>query len=73
MNTITAQEYMTALKAKYELGASETLFDLPENLQLEFQVEFEKLVNPEAKHFTAVVKSIKADGSTIFTRQSVEI
>lgn len=70
---ITSQEYMAALKAKYELSASETLFDLPENLQLEFQVEFEKLVNPEQKHFTVVVKSIKSDGTTVYTNRAVEI
>lgn len=73
MTAITPQEYMTSLKEKYNLSATETLFDLPENLQLKFQVEFQKLVHPEQKHFTAVVKSINADGLTIFTRQMVLI
>ncbi|WIL00060.1 hypothetical protein [Escherichia phage KK4] len=71
MTAITPQEYMASLKEKYNLSATETLFDLPENLQLKFQVEFQKLIHPEQKHFTAVVKSINADGLTIFTRQIV--
>ncbi|QIN97450.1 hypothetical protein KMB93_gp049 [Citrobacter phage PhiZZ23] len=40
MTAITPQEYMASLKEKYNLSATETLFDLPENLQLKFQVEF---------------------------------
>lgn len=47
MTAITPQEYMTSLKEKYNLSATETLFDLPENLQLKFQVEFQKLIHPE--------------------------
>ncbi|AXC34236.1 hypothetical protein JB75_0222 [Escherichia phage vB_EcoM_JB75] len=49
MTAITPQEYMASLKEKYNLSATETLFDLPENLQLKFQVEFQKISSPRTK------------------------
>ncbi len=72
MNTEIKQELMNDIKVAYGLTEDQTVFDLDEDLQLEFQKEFERAVNPNCKVFQAVIKTITSEGVR-YTRHAVEI
>lgn len=72
MNPEIRQEIMNSLKEYYGLSEDQTLFDLPEDQQILFQKEYERIVNPEIKVIQVIVKSITAAG-TKFERRTVEL
>lgn len=72
MNTEIKQELMNDIKVSYGLTEDQTIFDLDEDLQLEFQKEFERAVNPTCKAFQAIIKTITSEGVK-YTRHAVEI
>ena len=72
MNTEIKQELMNHLKNNYGLTEDQTVFDLDEESQLEFQKEFEKAVNPTRRVFQAIIKTITSQGEK-YTRHAVEI
>lgn len=72
MNTEIKQELMNDIKTSYGLTEDQTVFDLDEELQLEFQKEFERAVNPDRRVFQAIVKTITSEGVK-YTRHAVEI
>ncbi|AUE22924.1 hypothetical protein FDI95_gp051 [Citrobacter phage CF1 ERZ-2017] len=66
------QEIMKSMKIAYGLSHDQTLFDLDEKEQLEFQKEFEKATNPDYKVFQAIIKTCTSSGVK-YTRYTVEI
>ena len=61
------------LKQTYGLSSDQLVFDLPEDKQIEFQKEFQRLVYPHQRTFQAVIKTTNKDDKSVISRLTVEI
>ncbi|CAL1641150.1 hypothetical protein R1Y08_000088 [Escherichia coli] len=61
------------LKQTYGLSSTQLVFDLPEDKQIEFQKEFQRLVYPRQRAFHAIIKTTNTDGKSVISRRTIEI
>ncbi|AWD92156.1 hypothetical protein KNT86_gp229 [Enterobacteria phage vB_EcoM_IME341] len=61
------------LKEVYGLSTTQTVFDLSEELQIEFQKDLQKLLHPGQQVFQAMIKTKDEDGNSTIKRQTIEI
>ncbi|WPJ70700.1 hypothetical protein [Escherichia phage vB-Eco-KMB22] len=61
------------LKHTYGLSSTQLVFDLPEDKQIEFQKEFQRLVYPRQRAFHAIIKTTNKDGKSVISRRTIEI
>ncbi|AYR03840.1 hypothetical protein [Escherichia phage MLF4] len=61
------------LKQTYGLSSTQLVFDLPEDKQIEFQKEFQRLVYPRQRVFHAIIKTTNKDGKSVISRRTIEI
>ncbi|ELF3488339.1 hypothetical protein RNE05_003945 [Escherichia coli] len=61
------------LKQTYGLSSTQLVFDLPEDKQIEFQKEFQRLVYLRQRAFHAIIKTTNKDGKSVISRRTIEI
>ncbi len=61
------------LKEVYGLSPTQTIFDLSEELQIEFQKELNKLLHPGQRVFQAMVRTKDETGNPTIERRTIEI
>ncbi|AIZ02105.1 hypothetical protein VR20_047 [Escherichia phage vB_EcoM_VR20] len=61
------------LKEVYGLFPTQTIFDLSEELQIEFQKELNKLLHPGQRVFQAMVRTKDENGNPTIERRTIEI
>ena len=61
------------LKEIYGLSPTQTIFDLSEELQIEFQKELNKLLHPGQRVFQAMVRVKDENGNPTIERRTIEI
>lgn len=73
INMILEIETCERLKEVYGLSPTQTIFDLSEELQIEFQKDLQKLLHPGQQVFQAMIKTKDEDGNSTIKRQTIEI
>lgn len=73
INMILEIETCERLKEVYGLSLTQTIFDLSEELQIEFQKDLQKLLHPGQQVFQAMIKTKDEDGNSTIKRQTIEI
>lgn len=66
-------EICERLKEVYGLSPTQTVFDLSEELQIEFQKDLQKLLHPSQKAFQAMIRTKDEDGNPTIKRYAIEI
>lgn len=66
-------EICERLKKVYGLSPTQTIFDLSEELQIEFQKELNKLLHPGQRVFQTMVRTKDEKGNPTIERRAIEI
>lgn len=66
-------EIRERLKEIYGLSPTQTIFDLSEELQIEFQKELNKLLHPGQRVFQAMIRTKDEKGNPTIERRAIEI
>lgn len=73
INMILEIETCERLKEVYGLSPTQTVFDLSEELQIEFQKDLHKLLHPGQQVFQAMIRTKDEYGNPSIKRFTIEI